>query len=456
MHQNFLGMFVMGCNRNFKMVFASSLLAAGLAVPIFAAPRQMEYLTRGLVASNVGSGMLVSWRLLGTDDPATEFSLYRDGAKIASIAKTAGTSYLDKDGKSTSKYEVAAIVDGKEQAKSSLSVLLDKTVSNSGKSFPYKTLKLEVPAAQKMPDGETCTYTPNDMSAADLDGDGEYELILKWDPSNAHDNSQTGYTGTVFIDAYKLDGKRLWRIDLGKNIRAGAHYTQFQVFDYDGDGKAEMIVKTADGTIDGTGKAIGNASADYRDANGLVLKGKEYLTVFRGTDGAAITTVDYVPSRDINQHVKGKNGKGYWGDNYGNRCERYIAATAYLDGVHPSAIFVRGYYIVSRRYLQAGFHQEAAAETLALVGQGLQVQTVEFGHLVFAVRIEPGEAQSREVIVVEGAGAPPIHHCLVQFLGGVHHRSVTLFVIGRYEPVDVAELHNRTDAFVVRLEVCLL
>ena len=334
----------MGFNLSFRKVFASSLLAAGLAVPVLAAPRQMENLTRGLVASNVGKGMLVSWRLLGTDDPATEFNLYRDGTKIASIAKNAGTNYLDKDGKSTSKYEVAAVVDGKEQGKSSLSLVLDKTVSNSGNSFPYKTLKLEVPASQRMPDGENCTYTPNDMSAADLDGDGEYELILKWDPSNAHDNSQTGYTGTVFIDAYKLDGTRLWRIDLGKNIRAGAHYTQFQVFDYDGDGKAEMIVKTADGTIDGTGKAIGNASADYRDASGLVLKGKEYLTVFRGADGAAITTIDYVPSRDINQHVKGKNGKGYWGDNYGNRCERYIAATAYLDGVHPSAIFIRGYY----------------------------------------------------------------------------------------------------------------
>ncbi len=329
---------------DFRAIFASSLLAAGLAVPSFAAPRQMENLTRGLVASNVGKGMLVSWRLLGTDDPTTEFNLYRDGTKIASIGKSAGTNYLDKDGKSTSKYEVAAVVDGKELGKSSLSLVLDKTVSNSGKSFPYKTLKLEVPASQRMPDGEVCTYTPNDMSAADLDGDGEYELILKWDPSNAHDNSQTGYTGTVFIDAYKLDGTRLWRIDLGKNIRAGAHYTQFQVFDYDGDGKAEMIVKTADGTVDGTGKAIGNASADYRDANGLVLKGKEYLTVFRGADGAAITTIEYTPSRDINQHVKGKNGKGYWGDNYGNRCERYIAATAYLDGVHPSAVFIRGYY----------------------------------------------------------------------------------------------------------------
>ena len=334
----------MGYHWNFRTLFVGSLLSAGLAVPSFAAPRQMENLTRGLIASNVGSGMLVSWRLLGTDDPTTEFNLYRDGTKIASIAKTAGTSYLDKDGKATSKYEVAAIVDGKEQAKAPLSLVLDKTVSNSGKSFPYRTLKLEVPAAQTMPDGERCTYTPNDMSAADLDGDGEYELILKWDPSNAHDNSQTGYTGTVFIDAYKLDGTRLWRIDLGKNIRAGAHYTQFQVFDYDGDGKAEMIVKTADGTIDGTGKAIGDKSKDYRDGSGLVLKGPEYLTVFRGADGAEITTITYTPSRDINQHVKGKNGKGYWGDNYGNRCERYIAATAYLDGVHPSAIFIRGYY----------------------------------------------------------------------------------------------------------------
>lgn len=337
----------MGSQLCFRTIFAGSLLAVGLVVPSLAAPRQMENLTRGLVVSNVGSGVLVSWRLLGTDDPATEFNLYRDGSKIASITKNAGTNYLDKSGKTTSKYEVAAVVDGKEQAKSPVSLVLDKTVSNSGNSFPYKTLKLEVPAAQTMPNGEKCTYTPNDMSAADLDGDGEYELILKWDPSNAHDNSQTGYTGTVFIDAYKLDGTRLWRIDLGKNIRAGAHYTQFQVFDYDGDGKAEMIVKTADGTIDGTGKAIGNASADYRDGNGLILKGKEYLTVFRGVDGAAITTIDYVPSRDINKHEKGKNGKGYWGDNYGNRCERYIAATAYLDGVHPSAVFIRGYYSAS-------------------------------------------------------------------------------------------------------------
>ena len=109
-----------------------------------------------------------------------------------------------------------------------------------------------------------------------------------------------------------------------------------------------MIVKTADGTIDGTGKAIGDKSKDYRDASGLVLKGPEYLTVFRGSDGAAITTIEYTPSRDINQHVKGKNGKGYWGDNYGNRCERYIAATGYLDGVGTTSPKIRARAFMNR------------------------------------------------------------------------------------------------------------
>lgn len=322
-----------------------ALLSANYAV--FAAPKQMENLSRGLLVSNVGQGVLVSWRLLGNEDPKTEFNLYRDGEKIATIGATAGTNYLDKSGKVSSKYTVSAVVGGKEGAKAGASVVLDKTVSNNNLSFPYKTLKLEVPAGQTMPDGTKCTYTPNDMSAADLDGDGEYELILKWDPSNAQDNSQFAYTGTVFIDAYKLDGTRMWRINLGKNIRAGAHYTQFQVFDYDGDGKAEMVVKTADGTVDGKGKVIGDASKDYRNSGGHVITGPEYLTVFRGEDGAAITTIDYEPSRTILQFVKGKNGKGYWGDDYGGRSERYIAATAYLDGVHPSVLMIRGYYTSS-------------------------------------------------------------------------------------------------------------
>ena len=328
----------MGCNKNFRMIFASSVLATGLAVSAFAAPRQVEKLTRGLTVANVGSGVLVSWRLLGTDDPATEFNLYRDGEKIASIAKNAGTNYLDKDGKSTSKYEVSAIVGGKEGKKTAAEIVFTDSKKDGNVNFPYKVLKLDVPKSQKMPDGSTCTYTPNDMSVGDLDGDGQLDLVLKWDPSNAQDNSKDGYTGSVFVDGMKLDGTRLWRIDLGKNIRAGAHYTQFMVYDLDGDGIAEIVMKTSDGTVDGKGKVIGDASKDYRTSAGRIMSGNEFLTVFKGNTGEEVTTIDYWPKRNITNS---------WGDTYGNRSERMLAAVAYLDGEHPSVIMNRGYYTMA-------------------------------------------------------------------------------------------------------------
>ena len=318
-----------------------------LALPLqsFALPRQMEALDRGLLVSNVGkSGMLVSWRLLGTEKSDTEFNLYRDGVKIATIGKTDGTNYLDKDGKTTSKYTVSAVVDSVEGDKKNATVVFDSTVAFGGRSFPYKVLQLDRPANQTMPTGEICGYYPDDISVGDLDGDGEYELVVKWMPSNFKDNAQSGegaYTGTMFIDAYKLDGTKLWRINLGRNIRAGAHYAQFQVYDYDGDGKAEMIVNTADGTIDGKGNVIGDSSKDYRNTSGIIVTGPEYLTVFNGADGAEITTIDYVPPRSIRKMDASSEG---WGDTYGNRCARFFGATAYLDGVHPSAIFARGNY----------------------------------------------------------------------------------------------------------------
>lgn len=179
------------------------------------------------------------------------------------------------------------------------------------------------------------TYHANDASVGDLDGDGEYEIVLKWDPSNAKDNSQSGYTGNVFLDGYELDGTRKWRIDLGRNIRAGAHYTQFLVYDFDGDGKAEIVCKTADGTVDGAGVKIGDASADHRNTSGYILKGPEFLTVFSGDAGKALSTIDYVPPRGT---------VSSWGDNYGNRVDRFLAGVAYLDGVRPSIVMARGYY----------------------------------------------------------------------------------------------------------------
>ena len=338
-----MGIFMSGVamkrKKSLGTVAVCSVLALALSVPSFAEKRQMENLTRGLTVANVGSGVLVSWRLLGTDAPDTEFNLYRDGTKIATIGKTDGTNYLDKDGKATSKYTVAAVVGGKEGEKSAAEIVFaDAAKDVNNVNFPYKVLKLDVPAGQKMPDGSTCTYTPNDMSVGDLDGDGQLDLVLKWDPSNAQDNSKDGYTGSVFVDGMKLDGTRLWRIDLGKNIRAGAHYTQFMVYDLDGDGIAEIVMKTSDGTVDGKGKVIGDASKDYRTSAGRIMSGNEFLTVFNGKTGEEVSTIDYWPKIDISKS---------WGDTYGNRSERYLAAIAYLDGVHPSVVMMRGYYTMA-------------------------------------------------------------------------------------------------------------
>ncbi|WP_409348136.1 rhamnogalacturonan lyase [Paenibacillus gyeongsangnamensis] len=286
----------------------------------------MEYLDRGLVAVLTDNGVFVSWRLLGTEPASTAFNLYRDGIRVNPQPIASGTNYQDPEGTASSSYTVRAVVNGEEKPASSAAKVWGTN---------YLDVPLRKPADGVTPDGVKYTYRANDASVGDLDGDGQYELIVKWDPSNSKDNSQDGYTGEVFIDAYKLDGTFLWRISHGKNIRAGAHYTQFMVYDLDGDGRAEVAFKTADGTKDGTGKIIGDPNADYRNAKGRVLDGPEYLTVFDGLTGKELVTTDYDPPR-------GKVTD--WGDNYGNRVDRFLAAIAYLDGKTPSLIMARGYY----------------------------------------------------------------------------------------------------------------
>ena len=292
------------------------------------AARQMEWLNRGLVAVKTTNGVFLSWRVLGTDGNTTGFNLYRDGEKIASFTGSQASNYTDTKGTSSSKYSVKAVVGGKEMA-------ADAAVSVW--SNQYLTINLDRPNG-----GSDYTYSPNDIAVGDVDGDGAFELILKWDPSNSKDNSQKGKTGNVIIDCYKINGKKLWRIDLGVNIRAGAHYTQMLVGDYDSDGKAEFAVKTAPGTKDGSGNylSLGSAkgadhSKDYRNSNGYILSGPEWLTIFNGETGKEMATVDYNPGRGT---VKS------WGDSYGNRVDRFLATNAYLDGKKPSMVFQRGYY----------------------------------------------------------------------------------------------------------------
>jgi rhamnogalacturonan endolyase len=291
-----------------------------------AVPRQMEKLDRGLVAVKVSTGVLVSWRLLGTEASSTSFNVYRNGVKLNASPITTSTNYQDNTGTTSSSYTVRAVVGGVEQTASAAAI----PWANN-----YLDVPLQRPAGGTTPDGVSYTYNANDASVGDLDGDGQYEIVLKWDPSNSKDNSQDGYTGEVFVDAYKLNGTRLWRISMGKNIRAGAHYTQFMVYDLDGDGKAEVAMKTADGTKDGTGTVIGSSTADYRNSVGRVLTGPEFLTIFAGATGKILTTTNYDPPRGT---------VGDWGDTYGNRVDRFLATIAYLDGEKPSLVMARGYY----------------------------------------------------------------------------------------------------------------
>ena len=197
--------------------------------------------------------------------------------------------------------------------------------------------------------GESFTYTANDCSVGDLDGDGEYEIILKWSPSNSKRPPQRGFTGNTYLDAYKMDGRRLWRIDLGPNVRSGAATTNFLVFDFDGDGCAEICCKTGDGTVDGLGHRIGDAQADWRTWDkksptyGKIVNGPEYLTVFEGRTGKELDSKEYIPTR---YPLDGWGGVGgnCGNDNTGGRSDRFTAGVAFLDGKTPSPVMVRGWY----------------------------------------------------------------------------------------------------------------
>ena len=340
---------------------------------------QMEKLDRGVVViPNSIIKNFISWRLLGTDDKsATTFDVVRNGTVIASdLTKT---NYEDTGtGVNTAEYQIVTKVNGEV-----------KETSESVKPWAKKFLVLNldqpkggVHAKWNGKNNVPYAYYPNDMSVGDVDGDGQYELFLKWESTHAQDNSYSkGYTGSTIIDCYKLTGDaddsfvRLWRIDLGDNIRDGAHYTQFMVYDFDGDGKAEMICKTATGSKDGLGNYVNQAATDatilahsntkdYRNSGGHILSGPEYLTVFEGLTGKAIHTTWYLPGRagtgaylpSGNKASTGEGGSelgkvsdfpsGFWGDNYGGRSERFLGAVAYVNGAdqRPCGIFCRGYY----------------------------------------------------------------------------------------------------------------
>ncbi len=323
------------------------------------------------------SGVYLSWRSYAADFNAqnqleTTFDIYRGETKIASGIRV--TNLIDPSGSKNDTYKVVGSN--------------DEAIGVTAKEIrpwdkQYLEFSLYAPADATMPDQSKCNYSANDMSVGDVDGDGVLELIVKWYPSNAKDNSKTGFTGNTILDTYKIDcstgtAALLTRIDMGVNIRSGAHYTQFQVWDFDGDGKAELAVKTSDGTTtyksaDGTDKTLQKvthagavdtdalpvgthqtaAQYDYRNKDGVIITGKEYFSIFNLDDGTKTAEeIDYVTARG---DVAGD--KTLWDDNWGNRSERYLSAVAYLDGENPYAVFCRGYY--ARTTLTAYYYDRA-------------------------------------------------------------------------------------------------
>lgn len=305
------------------------------------AQRKMEFLNRGVVAVKTSEkSAFISWRLLGNEEPHTSFNIYRQygdapHVKLNKAPLDKGTNFVDEqvDFAKEVSYYVAKINGVTEEHKS-------RFVINPGDPVQqYLELKLNTPQG----------YAPGDVSVGDLDGDGAYEIIVHQTGRGA-DNSQNGLTSEPVLQAYKLDGTFLWEINLGKNIREGAHYTQFMVYDLDSDGRAEVVCKTADGTKDGKGNYIGDPLADWRDTVpssrtfGRILQGPEYLTVFDGLTGEAIHTVTYEPGRGDDMRAWGGLATGGSTDNNGNRADRFLACVAYLDGENPSVVMTRGYY----------------------------------------------------------------------------------------------------------------
>ena len=307
-----------------------------------------EFLNRGLVAMRqTEDSMSVSWRLLRDDPESVTFDLIAEGK---TLAKNTSATYIKLSTKGFDFSRPITFTVRAHSKKGKVADALQEATYTLPADAPlgYIDIPLDKPEDGWFDLYTSYSYSANDCTVADVDGDGELEIILKWDPSNAHDNSHNGRTGNVVVDCYKIsngkpsDQKYLWRIDLGQNIRAGAHYTQIMAADLDGDGKAEIVMKTADGTIDGKGKVIGDSTAFWVNEFGHINAGPEYLTVFSGETGEALYTTDYVPER---------GAAGLWGDLKSNRSERYLACVAYLGNTSakngkllPSVVMCRGYY----------------------------------------------------------------------------------------------------------------
>lgn len=336
---------------------------------------QAETFNRSIMAMHKSTGgNFISWRMLPTDPKNATYDLYA-GDNVVKTGLTA-TCYTHSSGTVATKYKVVVkdgdgnVIDTSAEAQTWSDIYKTMTLDRpEGGSFSYTKGQL----GKDKPTTDSIgyySYYPLEASVADADGDGEWEIVVKWEPTARKDNSEDGFTGSCIIDSYHLNPytgnetpQRMWRIDLGPNIRCGSHYTQFMYYDFNGDGHAELICKTAPGSKDGQGNYVSQAAddetiratddtKDWRTTKGRIMDGPEFLTVFDGITGRAIHTIWYNPNRAFLTGRASRYSEA-WGDDYGNRGERFLACVAHLEGQDKpaSAVMCRGYY--TRAYLWA-------------------------------------------------------------------------------------------------------
>ena len=336
-----------------SLLLCSALLPAAAAGPAYRADLQRESLGRGLAAMHHGGGRVsVSWRYLTADAPDAAFDLYRRTGRGREVKLNrepiaASTFYVDTLADVSKELVYSLRLAG--EAKPCASYTLRPDVA----ARPYRVIPMQPVAGD-----DPWRYAPNDATVGDLDGDGEYEIVVKRE-TRGFDNAHRGLCGEgTLLEAYKLDGTFLWRIDLGENIRQGAHYTQLSLYDFDGDGRAELAVKTAEGTVFGDGTVIGDTdgdgTTDYVDRDpqsrtyGMILRGPEFLSVIEGATGRELARTDFIP-----------RGEPFdYGDNKGNRVDRFLGGAGWFDGERPSILLCRGYY--AKTVLEAWDYRDGA------------------------------------------------------------------------------------------------
>ena len=272
----------------------------------------------------------------------TQYNLYRDG-KLVNPEPLDVSNFTDPEGTASSTYTVKAVVRDEEQDACEPAEVWDKQ---------YLTIPMGKMYSRRGTD-ITLDYFLNDATAADLDGDGEMEIIVK----RLHNNDGLFYpendSAFTFFEAYKLDGTRLWQIDIGPNmISAGEVETNITAFDWDEDGKAELLMRAMDGTIvyasDGTKQVIGDPTKNYRDsvlhtANMTYsMAGEEYLIYMEGATAKLYNPAMQFPLKRLENGETDLNAA--WGDGYGHRANKFFFGAPYLDGRHPSIFLARGIY----------------------------------------------------------------------------------------------------------------